>query len=64
MGDELGSSADEPAGTSARLTFSVVIAAYEAAAFIGHAVRSALDQDPSPLQVILFTTAGDRRRER
>lgn len=35
------------------LTFSVAIAAYEAASFIGDAVRSALDQDPAPLEVIV-----------
>lgn len=34
-------------------TFSVVIAAYQAAGFIGDAVRSALDQDPPPLEVIV-----------
>ena len=34
-------------------TFSVVIAAYQAAAFVGRAVRSALDQEPPPIEVIV-----------
>jgi hypothetical protein len=34
-------------------TFSVLIAAYEAAGTIGEAVASALDQDPPPLEVIV-----------
>ena len=42
-----------PGGELAQPTFSVVIAAYEAAAFAGDAVRSALDQEPPPLEVII-----------
>jgi glycosyltransferase involved in cell wall biosynthesis len=34
-------------------TFSVIVAAYQAAAFISDAVHSALDQDPRPLEVII-----------
>jgi glycosyltransferase involved in cell wall biosynthesis len=34
-------------------TFSVVIAAYESARFVGDAVQSALDQQPPPLEVIV-----------
>jgi cellulose synthase/poly-beta-1,6-N-acetylglucosamine synthase-like glycosyltransferase len=34
-------------------TFSVIIAAYQAAGFVAGAVRSALDQDPSPLEIIV-----------
>jgi hypothetical protein len=34
-------------------TFSVVIAAYQAAGTIGEAVKSALEQDPAPFEVII-----------
>ena len=34
-------------------TFSVLIPAYQAAAFVGHAIESALAQDPPPLEVIV-----------
>lgn len=34
-------------------TFSVLVAAYESARFIGDAVQSALDQEPPPLEVIV-----------
>ncbi len=34
-------------------TFSVVIAAYQAAEFIGNAIESALAQEPPPLEVIV-----------
>jgi glycosyltransferase involved in cell wall biosynthesis len=41
-------------GTSpAHPTFSVLIAAYESATFIGDGVHSALDQEPPPLEVIV-----------
>jgi glycosyltransferase involved in cell wall biosynthesis len=40
-------------GEHASPTFSVVIAAYQAAEFVGEAVQSALDQDPSPVEVIV-----------
>jgi O-antigen/teichoic acid export membrane protein len=33
--------------------FSVVIAAYQAAEFVGNAIESALEQDPPPLEVIV-----------
>jgi glycosyltransferase involved in cell wall biosynthesis len=42
-----------PATPVAPPSFSVIIAAYQAAAFVGDAVRSALDQDPPPLEVIV-----------
>jgi glycosyltransferase involved in cell wall biosynthesis len=53
MGGVHRSRAREAAFRAAHPTFSVVIAAYQASSFIGDALRSALGQEPCPLEVIV-----------